>query len=74
MFDALNAKLTEVTKDSTDILNRTLIEIEDMIFKQADVISQMQLVLDSGTLVGEITPKIDQALGQRQTLADRGVY
>lgn len=74
MFDALNSKLTELTKDGTDVLNRTLIEIEGMIAKQSDAISKMQLVLDSGTLVGEITPKIDQALGQRQTLADRGVY
>lgn len=35
-------------------------------------ISQMQIVLDSGTLVGELTPAFDTALGNRAVYSGRG--
>lgn len=35
--------------------------------------AHMQVVLDSGTLVGETAPMMDEALGQRQSLRGRGI-
>ena len=37
-------------------------------------LSDQQIVLDSGALVGELAPAIDQQLGQRQNMSSRGVY
>lgn len=37
-----------------------------------DVISRMQIVLDSGTLVGELTPAFDTSLGNRAVYSGRG--
>jgi tape measure domain-containing protein len=47
--------------------------IQELINQGINVISQLQLVLDTGTLVGEITPQINQALGTEYAMAERGV-
>ena len=39
----------------------------------ANSISKMQVIMDSGVLVGMLTPGIDRALGVRQNLSERGV-
>ena len=39
-----------------------------------DIMSRMAIVMDTGTLVGALSSDIDNALGQRQVLAERGVY
>ena len=38
----------------------------------ADAVSNLKIVLDTGTLVGEITPALDAGLGNYATLRDRG--
>jgi len=45
-----------------------LIDIEE------NHLERMDVVLDSGQLVGALTPAIDQSLGQRQEYTSRGVY
>ena len=55
---------TEISTTST---------IVDMLNILNETISTLQIVLDSGTLVGELTPKIDQSLGNNSVLVGRGV-
>ena len=59
--------------DYSTILNRMdMIEqsFEEMIGKLGD----MAIIMDSGELVGAISPSIDRALGARQTMYQRGVF
>lgn len=69
--------LDEVAKRLNDRLpersindDRALYEKLDRIYERLD---RMQIVLDSGTLVGETIDKIDTALANRQLLTARGV-
>ena len=39
----------------------------------SDRVGQMQMVLDTGALVGEITPAIDQELGDRANWRGRNM-
>lgn len=50
--------------------NETLLGKLDNIYEK---LSRMQIVLDTGTLVGETIEKIDYELNYRQTLAARGI-
>lgn len=49
-------------------IDERLIDIEEHHLEGMDV------VLDTGELVGALTPQIDQSLGQRQEYTSRGVY
>ena len=58
--------------DYSSILNGML-GLRDDLAKYSDVISKMQLVMDTGTVVGALTPGIDRQLGRNAILAGRGV-
>ena len=45
---------------------------EDVAFL-GDAMTNIKMVLDTGTMVGAMTPAIDQQLGMRQVLAGRGI-
>lgn len=47
--------------------------LRDDLAKYSDIMSKMQIVMDSGTLVGQLTPGIDRQLGRNAILAGRGV-
>lgn len=59
-------------KSDSDMLDR-MSSIEARIYEVGTAISQMQVVMDSGALVGEIAAPMDKALGQRMVYAKRGV-
>ena len=58
--------------DYTDIL-KGMGQLKDELASYGDKLSQMQVVLDTGTMVGVMSSPMDQALGVRQVLAGRGV-
>lgn len=70
-YDNLNSILTSFLRanvtpnDSRELLSRL-----DGIY---DRLGRLQVLLDTGTLVGEIVDQMDAALGARQRLAERGV-
>ena len=68
----LNATFTSKLGDGrtlTDIMD-TMVECSNKIY---DRLNRMQIVLDSGALVGETIEKIDAGLANRQMLTARGV-
>jgi hypothetical protein len=38
----------------------------------ADAVTKMRIVMDSGTVVGELLPQIDSGLGRKAALSGRG--
>lgn len=62
-----------VTQTSQQDVVSAIRGIRSDINELGERITSMQLVLDSGTLVGEIMDPIDQELGRRQLYAERGV-
>lgn len=69
---ALSSEAIKQAAFEQDVIS-TIRGIRSDINTLGERISQMQLVLDSGTLVGEIINPIDQELGRRQFYAERGV-
>lgn len=63
--------ITNDTQNYTEII-KELEKIRDDLMDFADAATSQKMVLDTGTLVGEITPKIDSALAQRASYAERG--
>ena len=47
--------------------------LKDDVVSLKDAITNMKIMLDSGTMVGAMTPMIDQQLGMRQVYAGRGI-
>lgn len=39
-----------------------------------DAISNLSVVMDTGTLVGAVSPMMDNAIGRRQVYAKRGIF
>ena len=56
-----------------DMINKSSVDIGNLINQGIEVISKLQMVLDTGTLVGELTPQINRALGNEYALSERGV-
>ena len=59
--------------DARNSNNSIIGELKDEVIKLGDRITAMQIVLDSGTMVGAMTDQIDNQLGRRQVYAGRGI-
>lgn len=70
---AANAGESEMTihVDNNGVV-RELRELRGEMAEMTERMAHLQVVLDSGTLVGETAPLMDSALGQRQTFKGRG--
>lgn len=60
-----------VNVDNNSVVNE-LRSLRGEMAEMAERMAHLQVVLDSGTLVGETAPLMDSALGQRQTFRGRG--
>ena len=64
--------LLNATMDNTDIVS-AVTSLNEEVATLKDVMANIKVVLDTGTMVGAMTPAIDQQLGMRQVLAGRGI-
>ena len=64
--------LLNATMDNTDVVS-AISSLGEEITTLKDAMTSIQLVLDTGTMVGAMTPQIDQQLGMRQVYAGRGI-
>lgn len=65
------ADIATLGRSNADVVNEIRALREDMSYME-DVISQMQVVMDTGALVGTMAGPMDKALGQRQNRRGRG--
>ena len=56
----------------TEALEKKLLTILNTYLPQIASTSQKEIILDDGTLVAKITPKIDKSLGNLYTRRNRG--
>lgn len=63
----------DANKDVVTAINDMRSDFENQIDKLSAAINDMQLIMDTGALVGQIVNPMDQALGQNRALAQRGV-
>ena len=71
---AMKKQLVEImgsSNDYTDIIG-SINNLRSDLQIYNDQLSKMQIVMDSGTLVGELTPGFDRSLGMRQMMVGRG--
>lgn len=61
------------TQNNDSKLTETLNKLETRITQLGDAITHIQVVMDTGALVGEIAGPMDRALGWKTTLRNRGV-
>jgi hypothetical protein len=74
-FTELRETMLTTTDDITNWICREAARIDDRLIDiEENHLERMDVVLDSGQLVGALTPAIDQSLGQRQEYTSRGVY
>lgn len=63
---------------SIDTTNRDLVDKIEMLRADlqayTEAAANSAVVMDTGALVGQLTPGIDMAMGQRQVMASRGVF
>ena len=64
--------LLNATMDNTDVVS-AIGTLNEEVATLKDVMTNLQVVLDTGTMVGAMTPAIDQSLGMRQVYAGRGI-
>ena len=64
--------LLNATMDNTDVVS-AVTSLNEEVATLKDVMANIKVVLDTGTMVGAMTPAIDQSLGARQVLAGRGI-
>lgn len=69
----LFGKLQEVAEKSNNKLTSAIDSLRNDFSEMASKLERMQVVLDSGTLVGEIAPDMDNALGGLAKMNRRGV-
>lgn len=69
---ALNKDNMTLTVDNDDIVQELRSLRSDMA-EMTDTIGKMKLVLDTGTLVGQLAEPMDSALGRRMTYKGRGI-
>ena len=70
--EQLSKSIGEQTGDNTDVVS-AIGTLNEEVATLKDVMTNLQVVLDTGTMVGAMTPAIDQQLGMRQVLAGRGI-
>lgn len=66
------ALITAAETDNSDVVG-AIDSLKEDILSLKDAMTNMQMVLDTGTMVGAITPAIDQQLYTRQVYAGRGM-
>ena len=64
--------LLNATADNTDVVT-AINSLSEDINTLKDAMTNIKMVLDTGTMVGAMTPAIDQQLGMRQVYAGRGI-
>ena len=64
--------LLNATMDDTELVE-AIRSLSKDINTLKDAMTHIKMVLDTGTMVGAMTPQIDQQLGMRQVLAGRGI-
>ena len=67
----LAADIGSLDSTNADVVNEIRALREDMSYMQ-DAISEMQIVMDTGTLVGVMASPMDSALGRRSAFKQRG--
>lgn len=73
---ALKRQLVDIMgerNDYSEIMNG-MHDLKDEIGALGSQMAKMQIIMDSGVLVGAIVPEIDSALGTRFIMTGRGVY
>jgi len=72
--DAQLEQISDVNTQNTEEIVSALGEVKDELSKQAEIISKFSIILDTGTLVGELRDPMDKALGNKSRLATgRGI-
>ena len=64
--------LLNATMDNSDVVG-AINGLQEDVLSLKDAMTNIKMVLDTGTMVGAMTPAIDQQLGMRQVLAGRGI-
>ena len=70
--EQLSKSISEQSRDNTDVVG-AIASLSDDINTLKEAMTNIKMVLDTGTMVGAMTPAIDQQLGARQVLAGRGI-
>lgn len=72
-FDNQSQEIAMLRDQNQQLLNE-ISALRADISQYNDTMSRTSMILDSGALVGAMTPQIDRALGARMVRAERGVY
>ena len=72
--DAQVEQISSSYEDNSQEVINAINDLKEEVSKQAEVISKIKIVLDTGTLVGEIADPINKALGNKAKLSTgRGI-
>lgn len=63
----------DANRDVVNAINDMRSDFQSQVDRLSSAINDMQLIMDTGALVGQIVNPMDQALGQNRALAQRGV-
>ena len=72
-FDNQSHEIAMLRDQNQQLLNE-ISALRADVSQYNDTMSRTSMILDSGALVGAMTPQIDRALGARMVRAERGVY
>ena len=72
-FDNQSREIAMLRDQNQKLLNE-ISALRADVSQYNDTMSKTSMILDSGALVGAMTPQIDRALGARMVRAERGVY
>lgn len=76
---SLRGTIQDTSKDTNSLLNDLVLATRENGVKLMSAVvrvgeARQNIYLDTGALVGAITPMVDQSLGDRYSMASRGVY
>ena len=72
--DAQLEQISDVNTQNTEEIVNAVNEVKEELSRQAEIISKFSIILDTGTLVGELRDPMDKALGNKSRLATgRGI-
>lgn len=72
LFDKFEANQNGLNVNNSDVVS-AISSLNNRMDQMAQAISSLQIVMDTGTLVGSIAEPMDNALGQRMVFAGRGI-
>ena len=72
LFDKFEANQNGLNIDNSDVVS-AINSLNGRMDNMTQAITNMQIVMDTGTLVGSIAEPMDNALGQRMVFAGRGI-